>query len=96
MTILLSSFNRGDIAFGRVEAFGSHHLAPFRLKRRDYLFEQRPPAKSPWQNAMLGLPCVELFIEPPCLCTISDRDGHRIARSSDRQSSFRGTEVLRG
>jgi hypothetical protein len=35
MTILLSSFDRGDIAFGRAEALGSHHLAPFRLKRRD-------------------------------------------------------------
>src|ERR1700683_4230220 len=30
MTILLCSFNRGDIAFGRVEAvLAGHHLAPF-------------------------------------------------------------------
>jgi len=28
MTILLSSFDRGDIAFGRAEALGSHHLHP--------------------------------------------------------------------
>jgi hypothetical protein len=38
MTILLSSFNLGDIAFVRVEALlAAHHLASFRLKRRDHL-----------------------------------------------------------
>jgi hypothetical protein len=48
MTILLFSVNRGDIAFGRVEpSWGGDHLAPFRLKRRDYLLKHQPSAKSP-------------------------------------------------
>jgi len=58
-----SSPDRGDIAFGRVEAaLGGHHRALFRLKCRGYVLKDQLSAKSPWQNTMLGLPCGELFI----------------------------------
>src|SRR5580658_8856394 len=90
MTILLSSCNRGDIAFGRVEAvLAGHHLAPFRLKRNDLL--KQLSAKSPWQNTMLGLPCVELFIS-----NLLDQALSRIAEGTASRDGVIGNPHFEG
>jgi hypothetical protein len=68
MTILLSSFNRGDIAFGVSKPYWAAITpAPFRLKRRDYLLNYHPSAENPWQNTMLGLLCMDVFMSETSL-----------------------------
>jgi hypothetical protein len=87
----LAVLSRGDIAFELVEAvLAGHHLAPFRLKRRDYPLKQRS-AKSQWQNTICGMPCVELFIS-----NLLDRALSRIAEGTASRDGVIGHPHFEG